>query len=67
MTINAFSPEYVQTHMPEFLTKMRIESSQHAYGVINGGKARAAREAKLGGKYVNTINLNQETKPKGKK
>lgn len=65
MTINAFSPEYVQTHMPEFLTKMRIESTQYSNGVINGGKSKASRESK-GGKYVNTIQAFPKTKPKGK-
>ena len=56
MTINAFHPDYVKTHMPDFLSKVQIESTQYANGVINGGKSKAAREAKQG-KTVNTINL----------
>ena len=60
MTINAFHPAYVETYMPEFLSKIRIESSQHANGVINGGKSRASREAT--GKSVNTISAFPSTK-----
>jgi len=60
MTINAFHPEYVKTYMPEFLSKIRIESSQHANGVINGGKSRASREST--GKSVNTITAFPSTK-----
>jgi len=56
-TINAFHPDYVKTYMPEFMSKLRIESAQHAQGVINGGKSKASREAKQG-KTVNTINVN---------
>lgn len=56
MTINAFHPDYVKTHMPNFLSKVQIESTQYSNGVINGGKSKAAREAKRG-KTVNTINV----------
>lgn len=54
--VNAFHPDYVKTYMPEFLSGIRLESAQKANGVINGGKSKAAREAKHG-KTVNTINL----------
>ena len=52
--INAFHPDYIKTYHPEFLATIRTESSQHANGVINGGKSKATREAKSG-KSVNTI------------
>lgn len=58
--INAFHPDYVKTYHPEFLTTIRTESSQHAHGVINGGKSKATREAKRG-KTVNTINVFPKT------
>ena len=54
--VNAFHPDYVKTYMPEFMTGIRTESMQRAYGVVNGGKSKAAREAKRG-KSINTINL----------
>ena len=59
--INVFHKDYVKTHMPEFLTKIRTESTQYTNGVINGGKSRATRESKEG-KSVNTINVFPETK-----
>lgn len=55
MTVNAFHPDYVRKHMPEFLSNIRTESTQRANGVINGNKSKKAREAKS--KSVNTINL----------
>ena len=54
--INAFHPDYVKTYMPEFLSSIRVEATQKANGVINGGKSKASREAKKG-KTVNTINV----------
>ena len=60
MTINAFHPKFVETHMPEFLTKIRVESTQYSNGVINGGKSRASRESKQG-QTVNTINVFPKT------
>ena len=53
--INAFHPDYVKTYMPEFLSSIRVEATQKANGVINGGKSKASREAKS--KTVNTINV----------
>jgi hypothetical protein len=65
MSINAFDPAYVSTYMPEFLTKIRVESNQYAHGVINGGKSRVTRESKSG-KYVNSISAFPKTQAKGK-
>lgn len=59
--INAFHPDYIKTHMPQFLSTMRIESSQKTNGTINGSKSRVTREAKRG-KTVNTININPKPK-----
>ena len=59
--INAFHPDYVKTYMPEFVSTIRLESTQQANGVINGGKSKASREAKKG-KTVNTINLSPKPK-----
>lgn len=58
--INAFHPDYVKTFMPEFLSGIRLESTQHSNGVINGGKSKATREAKQG-KTVNSINTFPKT------
>jgi hypothetical protein len=58
--MNAFDPKYVETYMPEFLSTIRIESAQHANGVINGGKSRASRES--ANKSVNTISAFPKTK-----
>jgi hypothetical protein len=43
--INAFSPDYVKTHMPEFLLTIRKESEATANGVKFGSMARATRES----------------------
>lgn len=64
--INAFHRDYVATHMPEFLTKIRVESSQHANGVVNGGKSRAVRES-VHGLNVNSIDVFPKTQPRKKK
>ena len=45
MPINAFSPDYVRTHMPDFLSKIRKESEAMANGVKFGTMARATRES----------------------
>ena len=58
--INAFHKDYVATHMPEFLSKIRIESSQYSNGVINGGKSRASRESV--NTAANTISAFPKTK-----
>lgn len=54
-TINAFHPDYIKTYHPELLTSIKLESTQHANGVIAGGKAKATREHKHG-KTAFTIN-----------
>jgi len=43
--MNAFHPKYIETHMPEFLTKLRIESSLKVNGTKSGQMARASRES----------------------
>jgi hypothetical protein len=45
MTINAFSPLYVETYMPEFLSTIRKEADAKANGMKFGSKARATRES----------------------
>lgn len=45
MTVNAFSPEYVQTYMPEFLSTIRSESAAKENGQRFGAKSRATRES----------------------
>lgn len=53
--INAFHPDYIKTYHPNLLTSIKVESAQHANGVIAGGKAKATREHKQG-KTAFTIN-----------
>jgi hypothetical protein len=55
--INAFHPDYVKTYMPEFLSSIRLEATQKANGVIQGGKSKAAREA------INKAAFTVNTKP----
>jgi len=45
MTINAFSPLYVETYMPEFLSTIRKEADAKANGMKYGTQARATRES----------------------
>jgi hypothetical protein len=42
---NAFSPDYVKTHMPEFLSTIRKEADAKANGLKFGTLARATRES----------------------
>jgi hypothetical protein len=42
---NAFSPDYVKTHMPEFLSTIRKEADAKANGLKFGSLARATRES----------------------
>lgn len=60
-TINAFHPAYVATHMPEFLTKMRIEANQQENGRIFGSRSKVTRES-ASGSSVNTITAFPKTK-----
>lgn len=62
-TINAFHPDYMKTYHPDLLSSVRLESTQHANGVINGAKSKATRENKHGN-TVNSINVFPKTKPK---
>jgi len=59
--INAFHPDYVKTFMPEFLSVFRVQSTQQANGVINGGKSKAKRES-VHGNNVNSISVFPKTK-----
>ena len=43
--MNAFHPKYIETHMPEFLTKIRKEADAKANGLKFGSLARASRES----------------------
>jgi hypothetical protein len=58
--INAFHPDYIKTYHPELLTAIKLESTQHANGVVAGGKSKATRENKHG-KTVNSINVFPKT------
>lgn len=60
--INAFHPDYVKTHMPEFLSNIRTDESQKANGSIAGGKAKATRESVNKGAF--TISAFPKTKAK---
>jgi hypothetical protein len=60
MTINAFSPDYVQTYMPEFLSKIRSESAAKLNGEKFGKVGRATRESL--GTSANTISAFPKTK-----
>jgi len=44
MNINAFSPLYVKTYMPQFMASIRKEADQKANGVKYGAKSRATRQ-----------------------
>lgn len=43
--INAFHPKYIETYMPDFMTKVRTEAAQKANGVKSGILTRATRES----------------------
>lgn len=60
--MNAFHPDYVRVHMPQFLSSIRTESNQYVHGVVNGGKSKRAREKK--NKAANTINVNKLLEPR---
>jgi hypothetical protein len=60
--INAFSPDYVKTYMPEFLSTIRKESEATANGVKYGILARASRESD-GRKNVSALSDFPKTKP----
>lgn len=58
--INAFHPAYVATHMPEFMTKMRNESTQAENGRMYGARSKVQRES-VHGTSVNTISAFPKT------
>jgi hypothetical protein len=62
--INAFHPDYVKTYMPELLSSIKLEGTQKANGVINGGKSKATREAVNKGAF--TISQFPKTKAKSR-
>lgn len=45
LVMNAFHPKFIETHMPEFLSKVRSESVQFVSGQKSGQLARASRES----------------------
>lgn len=64
MTINAFHPDYIKTHMPHLLTRIKKEASQSDNGQVYGAKSRVQRET-VEGKFVNSINCFPKTKKAG--
>lgn len=46
--INAFSPKYVETFMPEFRASIRLEEKQRLNGLATGQKGRKTRESVMG-------------------
>ena len=42
--MNAFSPTYVETYMPEFMSTIRKEANAKANGTKFGAKSRATRQ-----------------------
>ena len=60
--INAFHPDYVKTHMPQFLSSIRNESTQVQTGKANGAKSKATRETV--NKSAFTISTFPKTKAK---
>lgn len=59
--INAFHKDYVSTHMPEFLSKIRSESIAKVNGEKYGALNRIARESAEGAS-VFTISQNPKAK-----
>ena len=43
--INCFHPKYVQTYMPELITKLKMEETQKFNGIRSGILARTMRES----------------------
>lgn len=46
--INAFSPKYVETFMPEFRQSIRKEEKQRLKGLETGQRGRKTRESVMG-------------------
>ena len=53
--MNAFHPDYVKIFHPQFLSTVRIESSQIEQGKINGKKGRHTRESVKGIKDIKSF------------
>ena len=43
--MNAFHPKYMETHMPDFMKKVRAEAAATTNGIKSGLVARASRES----------------------
>jgi hypothetical protein len=63
MTVNAFHADYIKTHMPQFLSKLKSDSEKEATGSTSGTKSRAVRES-VYGKNVDSINVFPKTQAK---
>ena len=59
--INAFHKDYIKTHMPQFLSKLKSDSEKEATGSTSGVKSRAVRES-VYGKNVDSINVFPKTR-----
>lgn len=62
--INAFSPKYVETFMPEFCQSIRKEEKQRLNGLETGKKGRKTRESVLG---IGACNIAEFPKTKASK
>jgi hypothetical protein len=58
--VNAFHPDYIKTHMPQFLSKLKSDSEREATGSTSGTKSRSVRES-VHGKNVDSINVFPKT------
>ena len=46
--MNCFHPDYVKTHMPEFMLSIRKEEKQRLNGLETGQRGRKTRESVMG-------------------
>jgi hypothetical protein len=60
--INCFHPKYIETHMPDFMTKVRSENAARVNGIRSGIIARASRESD-GSTTVSPLSDFPKTKP----
>ena len=60
--MNAFHPKYIETHMPDFMEKVRAEAAATANGIKSGITARASRESD-GRTTVSALSDFPKTKP----
>lgn len=62
-TINAFHPDYVKTHMPQFLTTLRKESKQTEDGKVSAAKPKVNRESvQAGARPIDTFPKTKKAK-----